>query len=75
MPILKGQFYESVTKERVSCIKDNNLNDMFPIVGSKGASYACFEKVNSPRGKLASCGFKNSSQCAQKYVCKVWLFF
>ncbi|XP_013207416.1 disintegrin and metalloproteinase domain-containing protein 18 [Microtus ochrogaster] len=36
--------------------------------GSKGASYACFEKVNSPRGKLASCDFKNSSQCAQKDV-------
>lgn len=48
---------------------------MFPILGSQGASYACFEKVNSPREKLASCDFKDSSPCGQKYVCKVWLFF
>ncbi|KAK7823000.1 hypothetical protein U0070_025817 [Myodes glareolus] len=36
--------------------------------GSQGASYACFEKVNSPREKLASCDFKNSSPCGQKDV-------
>lgn len=43
---------------------------MFPILGSQGASYACFEKVNSPREKLANCGFKNPYPfpCGQKYV-------
>nr|XP_042118462.1 disintegrin and metalloproteinase domain-containing protein 18-like isoform X3 [Peromyscus maniculatus bairdii] len=38
--------------------------------GSQGASYACFEKVNSPREKLENCGFKNSYPlpCGQKDV-------
>ncbi|XP_060237256.1 disintegrin and metalloproteinase domain-containing protein 18 [Meriones unguiculatus] len=38
--------------------------------GSQGASYACFEKVNSPREKLENCGFKNSYSlpCGQKDV-------
>ncbi|CAH6787150.1 disintegrin and metalloproteinase domain-containing protein 18 [Phodopus roborovskii] len=38
--------------------------------GSQGASYACFEKVNSPREKLTNCGFKNSYPfpCGQKDV-------
>ncbi|KAL1773249.1 disintegrin and metalloproteinase domain-containing protein 18, partial [Sigmodon hispidus] len=38
--------------------------------GSQGASYACFEKVNSPREKLANCGFNNSYPlpCGQKDV-------
>ncbi|XP_051025978.1 disintegrin and metalloproteinase domain-containing protein 18 [Acomys russatus] len=38
--------------------------------GAQGASYACFEKINSPREKLANCDLKNSYSlpCGQKDI-------